>query len=266
MHPELATNQSAWDIVAPRFHGTCALPTWGPFDVCKDHDLLGDISGQTVLEVGCGSGHSLAYLIHKGVKKAYGLDFSATQLAFATELNREAIEADRIQLIRSPMEHSIDIQPVDLIVSVYAMGWTLDPQALFRNMWSYLKPGGRLVWSWGHWLFDSVQYENARFVLHKPYFDEIPYFSPSWNGSKGIYMQHRTIATWFRHQTEAGFLVRNFLEPQPLSTADAPDDPTRYYSAVKANNIPGTIIFLCEKPCPSQSRVAVNASPVDLAG
>jgi hypothetical protein len=79
-------------------------------------------------------------------------------------------------------------------------------------------------------------------------------------------MQHRTIATWFRHQTEAGFLVRNFLEPQPLSTADAPDDPTRYYSAVKANNIPGTIIFLCEKPCPSQSRVAVNASPVDLAG
>ena len=259
MHLELATNQRAWDIVAPGFRGACALPTWGPFDVCKDRDLLGDIGGQTVLEVACGSGHSLSYLMHKDVKKAYGLDFSATQLAFATELNREAIEADRIQLMHSPMEHSIDIQPVDLIVSVYAMGWTRDPQALFRNLWSYLKPGGRLVWSWGHQLFDSVQYENERFVLHKSYFDETPY--PSWSGSNGVYMQHRTIATWFRHQIEAGFLVRNFLEPQPLSTADAPDDPTRYYSAAKANHIPGTIVFHCEKPCPSQ-----NAPPVDLAG
>ena len=248
MHPELATNQKAWDIVAPKFRGVCALPTWGPFDVCKDRDLLGDITSQTVLEVGCGSGHSLAYLIQKGVKKAYGLDFSATQLAFAAELNREAIEADSMQLIHSPMEHSIDIQPVDLIVSVYAMGWTRDPQALFQNLWSYLKPSGRLIWSWGHQLFDKVQYENERFVLQKSYFDETPRFSPSWGASNGVYMQNHTIATWFRYQTEAGFLVRDLLEPQPLSTAEAPDDPARYYSAAKAKHVPGTIIFVCEKP------------------
>ncbi len=248
MHPELAANQKAWDIVAPKFRGVCALPTWGPFDVCKDSDLLGDISGQTVLEVGCGSGHSLEYLIHKGAKKAYGLDFSATQLAFATELNREAIEAARIQLIRSPMEHSIDIQPVDLIVSVYAMGWTRDPQALLRNLWSYLKPGGRLIWSGGHQLFDKVQYESERFVLQKSYFDETPYFLPGWGGSNGVYIQNRSIATWFRYQTEAGFLVRDLLEPPPLSTDGAPVDPERYYSAAKAKHVPGTVIFSCEKP------------------
>jgi SAM-dependent methyltransferase len=248
MDPELATNQKAWDIVAPKFCGACALPTWGPFDVCKDRDLLGNISGQTVLEVGCGSGHSLTYLILNGVKKAYGLDFSATQLAFAAELNLEAIEAAQIQLIHSPMEHSIDIQPVDLIVSVYAMGWTRDPQSLFRNLWSYLKPGGRLIWSWGHPLFDKVQYENERFVLQKSYFDETAYFSPSWGGSQGVYIQNRTIATWFRYQTETGFLVHDLLEPQPLSTADAPDDPTRYYSAAKAEHVPGTFIFICERP------------------
>src|SRR5258708_778165 len=131
MHPELATNQRAWDIVAPKFRGVCALPAWGPFDVCKDRDLLGDISGQTVLEVGCGSGHSLAYLVDRGVRKAHGLEFSTTQLTFAAELNREAIDAGRVHLIQSPMEHPIEIPPVDLIVSVYAMGWTRDPQSLF---------------------------------------------------------------------------------------------------------------------------------------
>jgi len=220
------------------------LPTWGPFDVCKDRDLLGDISDQTVLEVGCGSGHSLAYLVNKGVQKAYGLDFSTTQLGFAAELNREA----RVRLIQSSMEQSIQIEPVDLIVSVYAMGWTRDPQALFRNLFSYLKPGGGLIWSWGHPLFDKAQYEGGHFVLRESYFDETPRFSPSWGGSNGVYMQNRTIATWFRYQTEAGFLVRDLLEPSPLSTDDAPDDPTRYYSAAKANHVPGTFIFVCEKP------------------
>src|SRR5690242_5939298 len=139
MQPELAMNQMAWDIVAPKFRGACALPAWGPFDVCKDRDLLGEIGGQTVLEIGCGSGHSLAYLMaRKAAKKAYGLDFSATQLTFAAELNREAVSDGRIHLIQSPMEQPIELQPVDLIVSVQAMGWTQDPRALFRNLWSYL--------------------------------------------------------------------------------------------------------------------------------
>jgi SAM-dependent methyltransferase len=248
MHPELVTNQNAWDVVAPKFRGVCALPTWGPFDVCRDRDLLGNITGQTVLEVGCGSGHSLEYLVHKGVRKVYGLDFSTTQLAFARGLNREAIEAARIELVHSPMEHSIYIQPIDLIVSVYALGWTCDAQSLFRNLWSYLKPGGRLIWSWGHPLFDKVRHENERFVLHRSYFDETQDFLPNWNGSEGVYMHNRTIATWFHYQREVGFLIRDFLEPRPFSTVGAPDDPTRYYSAAKAEIVPGTFIFICEKP------------------
>ena len=247
MHPEISINQNAWDIVAPKFRGVCALPAWGPFDVCKDRDLLGEISGQTALDVGCGSGHSLAYLVNKGVKRAFGLDFSATQIAFAAELNREAVEAGRIQLIQSPMEQPIDLQPVDLIVSVYAMGWTRDPQTLFRNLWCYLKPQGRLIWSWGHQLFDKVQYENEHFVLQQSYFDETPRFLSGWNGSNGVFIQNRTIATWFRYQTEAGFVIRDLIEPKPLSLAEAHDDPTRYYSAAKATHVPSTMVFVCEK-------------------
>ena len=32
---------------------------------------------------------------------------------------------------------------------------------------------------------------------------------------------------------------------KPLSTADAPDDPTRYYSAA-TEHVPGTFIFICD--------------------
>jgi len=247
VHSEIAINQKAWDIVAHKFRGVCALPVWGPFDVGKDRDLIGDVSGRVVLDVGCGSGHSIAYLVEKSAGKVFGLDFSATQVAFAAELNREAIERGRVELIHGAMEELLDLAPVDLIVSVQAMGWTLDPQALFRNLRSYLKPSGRLIWSWGHPLFDKVKYENGAFVLQQSYFDETARFIPGWNGSEGVYIQNRTIATWHRYQTDAGFVVRDLLEPLPLSTAEAPDDPVRYYSAAKAKHVPGTVIFVCEK-------------------
>ena len=247
MHSETRINQKAWDIVAHKFRGVCALPAWGPFDVSKDRDLIGDVSGRTILEIGCGSGHSLAYLVDKGAGKVFGLDFSTTQISFARELNREAIEGGRVELIHAPMEEHIDLEPVDLIVSVHAMGWTRDPQALFQNLWSYLKPNGRLIWSWGHPLFDKTKYENGHFVLQQSYFDETAQFMPGWNGSEGVYIENRTIATWCRYQTEAGFVILDLLEPKPLSIAEAPDDPKRYYSAAKASHVPGTVIFVCEK-------------------
>lgn len=48
---ELAMNKRAWDQVAPKFARHCALPDWGPFGECRSIDLLGDLRGQTVLEV-----------------------------------------------------------------------------------------------------------------------------------------------------------------------------------------------------------------------
>ena len=247
MHNELSTNKKCWDQVAKKFFGVCSLPSWGPFDACVDLDLLGNIAGKTVLEIGCGSGHSIAWLAQRGVKKAYGLDISTTQIEFAMELNRAHIESGRVELIEAPMEQCLEIADVDIVYSIMAIGWTRDPSALFKNLWSYLKPGGKLVWSWGHPLFGNVKYEGGNFVLVKSYFDENAWLEPTWGGSEGVFMQTRTAASWFRYLTDAGFTVRGFLEPEPTLPADAPSDPSRYYSSVKANIVPGTIVFVCEK-------------------
>jgi SAM-dependent methyltransferase len=217
------------------------------FNACADLDLLGSVAGKTALEIGCGSGHSISYLAQRGVKKAYGLDISTTQIAFATELNRAHIESGRVELIEAPMEQRLDLADIDIVYSIMAIGWTRDPKALFENVWSYLKPGGKLVWSGGHPLFDKVKYEGGNFALQKSYFDEGAWFEKGWGGSEGVFMQARTVASWFRYLTDAGFAVREFLEPEPGSLAEAPSDPSRYYSAAKANMVPGTIVFVCEK-------------------
>ena len=247
MHNELSTNKKCWDQAAKKIFGVCSHPSWGVFDVCVNRDLLGIVAGKTVLEIGCGSGHSISYLAQRGVKKAYGLDISTTQIAFATELNRAHIESGRVELIEAPMERRLAFADIDIVYSIMAIGWTRDPKALFENLWSYLKPGGKLVWSWGHPLFDKVKYEGGNFALLKSYFDEHSWFEEGWGGSEGVFMQTRTVASWFRHLTDAGFTVREFLEPEPASTADAPSDPSRYYSAAKANTVPGTMVFVCEK-------------------
>ena len=124
---DLATNKRAWDQVAPQFAGHCALPDWGPFGEGRSLDLLGDLRGLTVLEVGCGSGDSISHVVERGAQRVYGLDLSTTQMALAREQNHAHIEAGRVYLIEAPMEQAITLCDIDVIFSIYAIGWTLDP-------------------------------------------------------------------------------------------------------------------------------------------
>ena len=66
-------------------------------------------------------------------------------------------------------------------------------------------------------------------------------------GSEGAYVQTRTVATWFRCLTDAGFMVRDFLEPQPEAIPDTADDPIRYYATAKASHVACTMVFVCER-------------------
>src|SRR5262249_51024876 len=80
----LATNRSGWNKVAPLFHGTTALPEYGPLAPTEDSlMLLDEVSGSRVLELGCGSGHSLRYLAERGAQELWGIDLSPVQIAFA---------------------------------------------------------------------------------------------------------------------------------------------------------------------------------------
>lgn len=69
----LEINKAGWDDVADQYFGILALPQYGPFAPAEDElNLLGDVSGKTVLEIGCGSGHSLLYMANRGAKEISG--------------------------------------------------------------------------------------------------------------------------------------------------------------------------------------------------
>jgi len=248
MNHKLATNKRTWDKVAAKFHGVCALPEWGPFAVEKnDRTLIGAIKGKTFLEIGCGSGHSIAYLISHGAKKVYGLDISHAQIEAARDTNRKAVDSGRVELFECPMEATIDIAPVDVVFSIYAVGWTTDPARLFQNVRSYLKPKGTFVWSAGHTMFDDVAFRQGRLVVTRSYHDERITIG-GWGKGKETYLTSRKISTWFKLLTENGFRVLEYLEPQPFHVPRNYDkDPTRYFSIIKANQLPCTMIWKCER-------------------
>ncbi|MFD2881748.1 class I SAM-dependent methyltransferase [Paenibacillus rhizoplanae] len=86
----LEINKAGWDEVADQYFGIHALPQYGPYAPTEDElHLLGEVAGKTVLEIGCGSGHSLLYMASRGAGDVWGIDLSTTQVNYAKELLQE---------------------------------------------------------------------------------------------------------------------------------------------------------------------------------
>ncbi|MFC5701937.1 class I SAM-dependent methyltransferase [Cohnella faecalis] len=101
----LQINKQSWDAASERFFGRTALPEFGPYAPTeKKLNLFGDdLSGLNVLEIGCGSGHSMKYMISRGVKEAWGLDLSRNQVVAA---NKVLGWEDSPFIFESPMEEN----------------------------------------------------------------------------------------------------------------------------------------------------------------
>ena len=142
----LRTNQSYWDTNADLWFGTTALPTYGVKFVTEDDlHLFGDVAGKKLLEICCGSGHSLKYHADRNAAELWGVDISHKQLENADTYLRE--HGYTAKLICSPMEEELDIPTdyFDFVYSIYGIGWTTDLQGTFRKIASYLKKDGIFI-------------------------------------------------------------------------------------------------------------------------
>ena len=77
-------NNEFWSSIGNQAIGATALPSWGGFFDEEDLNLLGDLSDKKVLDVCCGTGHSLEYVHKKRAKELWGLDISQEQINSAS--------------------------------------------------------------------------------------------------------------------------------------------------------------------------------------
>jgi SAM-dependent methyltransferase len=249
----LDINQKGWNRVAPLFYGGTALPIYGPLAETEYQlKLIPDLGDRRVLELGCGSGHSLAYLWEsKNCRELWGLDFSEEQIRFARELlDKKGITA---KLFLSSMDENPGIPEAyfDLIVSVYALGWTADLSRTLTRICSYLKPGGMFIFSWEHPVYRSLRYdaEIEKYLFATSYLEEGPVVDPSWKGVE-IVIHHRKLSTYVNAVIQSGLQMEQIIESGP-NTAQAREQDfvsEKWYSIPRAKLVPTTFIVKAIKP------------------
>lgn len=205
------TNTEFWDTIGSEVLGVTALPSWGGFLPSEDRlKLLGDMSGKSVLEIGCGSGYSLEYAKNCGATDLWGLDISANQITKTKEyLESKNISAN---LVCSPMECDCNLPTnyFDVVYSVYGIGWTTDLESTFNRIHSYLKKDGVLVFGWSHPIHKCVSIESGQLIFSNSYFNEEWYCANI--GDKEIMLSNRTLSTFINALANNGFVIEKLVE------------------------------------------------------
>lgn len=204
-------NRLYWDGAADNWFGVTALPEYGvQFVTEAELGLFGDVRGKRLLEIGCGSGHSLAYHAQRGAGELWGLDISQRQLENA----RHHLEEGCVQarLICGAMEDKVGIPPeyFDYVYSIYAMGWAVDLDAAMAKAASYLKKGGALIFSWKHPISHCVDVQGEDLLFRRAYFDESWFSLPLDDGE--MTLCSRMISTYVNALAGAGFAVERMIE------------------------------------------------------
>lgn len=215
----LKINKQSWDEAAHRFFGRNPLPEYGPLAPSEDElNLFGDVTNLKVLEIGCGSGHSLKYMDERHAGELWGLDLSTKQVDTAKILLENCTFP--VRLFESAMEDDLGLPHdyFDIIFSIFALGWTTDLDKTLSNVNKYLKQGGLFIFSWEHPLYNRVDKLDGILTFNKSYHEEGPYDHEAW--SQSAIMQQYKLSTYINSLINKGFKIEKVIEDVCLSDDD----------------------------------------------
>jgi len=117
---------------------------WGVFGIPESRvEVLGDVAGLDVVELGCGTAYFSAWLSKRGARPV-GVDPTPAQLATAREMQREfGLEFPLVEAVAEDVP--LPDAEFDLAVSEYGASIWADPYRWVPEAARLLRPGGRLV-------------------------------------------------------------------------------------------------------------------------
>jgi SAM-dependent methyltransferase len=118
--------------------------TWGVWRTPESTlDVLGDVNGLDVVELGCGTAYFSAWLARRGAR-VVGVDPTPAQLETARRLQGETgIEFPLIEAIGEDVP--LPDASFDLVLSEYGAAIWADPYKWIREAARLARPGGRLI-------------------------------------------------------------------------------------------------------------------------
>lgn len=178
-------------------------------------ELIGDVHGADVLDLGCGDGRFGVELLAAGCQSYTGVEASNRMVEKGEQRLKEAGGILHHATIESwPYPTSA----YDLVVSRLALHYLADLQQTFEQVHKALKPGGLFVFSVEHPVISSCDRAIRETGIRQAwivddYFDEGER-NVAWMNSEVI-KYHRTIENYFLGLQKAQFMIESLRESAP---------------------------------------------------
>jgi ubiquinone/menaquinone biosynthesis C-methylase UbiE len=171
-----------------------------------------DLTGQHVLDAGCGDGWYAAQLAARGAR-VVAIDGSEAMLAHARRRVGDAIEFRRVELgLPLPFADT----SFDLVLSALAIHYVRDYETLFAEFARVLRSGGRLVLSTHH-VVSEVEFQKPSDYFATEIFED------EWPKVGKVRYWRRPLSSVLQPMLDAGFAFERFVEPQPLPALQTVD-------------------------------------------
>ncbi len=210
--------------------------------------MLPDLTGKSVLDIGCGMGEHAKRYSDMGAESVMGIDISEKMLAYAKEHN----VADNIIYRRMAME---DIETIgrsfDLVTSSLVFDYIEDFAGLMRKIHNLMKEDAKFVFSMSHPIvtaWDGVYDRYTRTETGERLYANLRNYCVEGKRTvnwvvNGYECYHRTVSSLINALIGAGFAIEECRE------AHISDDMRKQYPALFGGTVhrPEFIFFRCGK-------------------
>jgi ubiquinone/menaquinone biosynthesis C-methylase UbiE len=193
--------------------------------------LIGNVTGQLVLDLACGEGFNTRILAKKGAKEVIGVDFSEKMIELARRdearetLGIQYYVADAANLREFPNTH------FDLVACFMSLQDIKNYEKAISEVARILRKGGRFVFSVPHPCFETWVAKGRRITIATRYYGRVKY-TVQWDMKRLVKpfrttSFHRTLTDYFDTLCRDKLHVLRLVEPRPTKKGLKEHPPLR---------------------------------------
>ena len=188
------------------------------FELPTLYELLPDLKGKRVLDLGCGTGERCIDYIKRGAASVTGIDISEKMLVIADSENNNS----SITYLKMPMEDIGSLEgEFDVAISSLALHYVDDFSGVVKNVYNLLHAGGVFLFSQEHPLTTCYSGTGDRWTKDengkKIHANIADYCIEGRKDStwfvEGVQRYHRMFSTIVNTLSDNGFRIVKMVEP-----------------------------------------------------